>query len=1095
MISILSKLNCKIKRLLQNTGLFVLASSVILGVVVSEPLWADTCDMNYNPVPHCVEQPSIECHTPADCIKVVTKYTLMLEMKGEGKGQVTGGGTYEQGISITLTAQPNADSLFSGWQPKDQCFDGMTLSANTTCTATFDLKPTTQEEGPSSSPTVTPQEMSLWVQVDGSGSGKVSGAGLSCHRDDCQSDTKGALHCASNCTQLIPTGNTVTLTPEADSNSIFSSWGGSEDCHDGQVTMDSSKACTAFFRRLYRLTVQIEGPGRVTGTALDYHSKKSITCGQGQTQCDNSYELGTREFLQVQAVGNAQFQTWKGDCSGSQSSLEFKLSKDMDCQAIFLDPTTVVNKVNQTITDFSPVTPMEVGKQITLTATGGASGNPVTFASTTPEFCTMLDNQTVTFAKAGTCKVTADQAGNDQYHAAPTVTANIEAKSVEVPLVKQNQEISHFSPTDYSFTVDKAMVNSKTTLIATGGASGNPVTYSSTTPAICTVSENTVSLLAMGTCTITADQAGNDLYYPAPQVITQIQVNQPVEQPNQATSNWSLVTTSVVGNSLTLTGMGGTSGNPVTFTSTTPTICTMLDNKTIRFDAVGICTVTADQTGNAMSTVVAQITVKSPSLLSMIPLPPTMFEFPLPPSNACPGIKEDNGVLIASSSCNAQGEIFVKPIHILPGVSISDLTINNTVDNKGFLSNIEIGKEGSVMGGTLSGFVRSQGKVCDVEFIGNLFVGGTLCGDIKNNSKVGACLENVTASEGTTIEGCVKKQPQNILGENNTSIIAGPIEVKEVEDDTSMITDPIEVDDTPMITDPIEVKVDSETGIIKMPPAEIIIPESSTVNAENIEVEAPDLTKGLIIEGLIIEGIEQPSVIDQLAKQFPDFNIEQNNGVVNATGTGKNEGVEIALIPIKVKKVDQDIPPHIVIDGNLYTVTTEEGLEVTFLSAFKNPVMLLEVPGVKKIQVMKPDNQVYSKVNGSSNLLFDPFVTKAPEGATPGMSLVDTSTGTVVYPNGTMQSFFPAMSEDFDPALQAFLIEMKLKGSIILKTHADGSGATFMGPDGVIQDIKPAFTVSQEVSTTVSPKIELVDDIEFPDGMKYIIVDNAQSYF
>jgi hypothetical protein len=54
---------------------------------------------------------------------------------------------------------------------------------------------------------------------------------------------------------------------------------------------------------------------------------------------------------------------------------------------------------------------------------------------------------------------------------------------------------------------------------ATGGGSGNPVVFSSLTANICTVSGSTVSLNAIGTCTVAADQAGDATYLPAPQVM------------------------------------------------------------------------------------------------------------------------------------------------------------------------------------------------------------------------------------------------------------------------------------------------------------------------------------------------------------------------------------------------------------------------------------------------------------------------------------------------------------------------------------------------------------------------------------------------
>jgi len=49
-------------------------------------------------------------------------------------------------------------------------------------------------------------------------------------------------------------------------------------------------------------------------------------------------------------------------------------------------------------------------------------------------------------------------------------------------------------------------------------SSGLPVTYTSSTPGVCTVSGSTVTMVAAGTCTIVASQAGNANWQPAPQV-------------------------------------------------------------------------------------------------------------------------------------------------------------------------------------------------------------------------------------------------------------------------------------------------------------------------------------------------------------------------------------------------------------------------------------------------------------------------------------------------------------------------------------------------------------------------------------------------
>jgi hypothetical protein len=68
-------------------------------------------------------------------------------------------------------------------------------------------------------------------------------------------------------------------------------------------------------------------------------------------------------------------------------------------------------------------------------------------------------------------------------------------------------------------------------MAATGGGSGNPVVFSSLTPAVCTAgpsvnNTSAVDLIAVGTCTVAANQAGNATYAAAPQVTQSFTVRQ-----------------------------------------------------------------------------------------------------------------------------------------------------------------------------------------------------------------------------------------------------------------------------------------------------------------------------------------------------------------------------------------------------------------------------------------------------------------------------------------------------------------------------------------------------------------------------------------
>jgi alpha-tubulin suppressor-like RCC1 family protein len=76
--------------------------------------------------------------------------------------------------------------------------------------------------------------------------------------------------------------------------------------------------------------------------------------------------------------------------------------------------------------------------------------------------------------------------------------------------------------------------------ISATASSGLPVVFSSTTPNICTIGGNTVTLIVPGTCTIAANQAGNASYAAATQVTQSIAVGSSGQNLNLVTG-WNLV--------------------------------------------------------------------------------------------------------------------------------------------------------------------------------------------------------------------------------------------------------------------------------------------------------------------------------------------------------------------------------------------------------------------------------------------------------------------------------------------------------------------------------------------------------------------------
>ncbi|WP_295581007.1 choice-of-anchor Q domain-containing protein [uncultured Lamprocystis sp.] len=262
-----------------------------------------------------------------------------------------------------------------------------------------------------------------------------------------------------------------------------------------------------------------------------------------------------------------------------------------------------IGKGNQTIT-FGAAPTIVVGGTGTVTATGGNSGNPVTFTSQTPAVCTSsgTNGRTITGVTAGVCTIAANQAGNDNYNAAPQVTQGFNVG-------KANQAITFG-------TAPTIVVGGTGTVTATGGNSGNPVTFTSLTPAVCTSSGTngrTITGVAVGICTIAANQAGNANHNAAPPVTISFNIG----KANQ-TITFGPTPTIVVGATGTVTATGGNSGNPVTFTSQTPAVCTGsgTNNSTITGVRAGTCIIAADQAGNtnynAAATATRSFAINSP---------------------------------------------------------------------------------------------------------------------------------------------------------------------------------------------------------------------------------------------------------------------------------------------------------------------------------------------------------------------------------------------------------------------------------------------------------------------------------------------------
>ena len=137
-------------------------------------------------------------------------------------------------------------------------------------------------------------------------------------------------------------------------------------------------------------------------------------------------------------------------------------------------------------------------------------------------------------------------------------------------------------------------------------SSGLAVTYSSLTPAVCTVNATTglVTDLTAGTCRIAANQSGNSTWAQATQVAQDIPV---IVDPNQTIAFGATPTLSL-GGTATVSATA-TSGLAVTYSSLTLAVCTVNASSGLVTDlTIGDCTIAADQAGDAFFNAAPQVT-------------------------------------------------------------------------------------------------------------------------------------------------------------------------------------------------------------------------------------------------------------------------------------------------------------------------------------------------------------------------------------------------------------------------------------------------------------------------------------------------------
>jgi uncharacterized protein (TIGR02145 family) len=267
-----------------------------------------------------------------------TTHTLTVNTSGNGFGNVTrsvGGSittatSFNAGTVVTLTAQANIGSTFTGWSGSGCSGTGscvVTMTQNMTVTASF-----TQGEPcaglilalPGSfccqaQPTfngcdiTNPTTHALTINASGNGSGSV---------------TRSVGDSTTTATSFNA-GTTVTLTAQANAGSTFGGWSGGGCSGTGNcvVTMTQNTVVTAdFTQATYTLTVNTAGTGSGNVT-------RRIV---GNTTTATSFNAGTVVTLTAQPNTGSTFGGWAGGGCNGTGNCVVTMTQDVTVTANFI---------------------------------------------------------------------------------------------------------------------------------------------------------------------------------------------------------------------------------------------------------------------------------------------------------------------------------------------------------------------------------------------------------------------------------------------------------------------------------------------------------------------------------------------------------------------------------------------------------------------------------------------------------------------------------------------------------------------------------------------------------------------------------------
>ena len=275
-------------------------------------------------------------------------------------------------------------------------------------------------------------------------------------------------------------------------------------------TLPAPTGLTATAAGSSQIRLSWTAPAAAAGASVTGYKIYDATSSGAESPADSSTSTsytgtgltsGTTYYFEVTAVYQV--------CSGGKCS---KPESPVSNEAHATTDRIAIGPKKQVI-NFGPLASHVVGVSFTVSALA-SSRLPVSFGSDTPRVCS-VSGQVVTTVKRGRCTIRASQPGNTNYTPAPDQTQSFRVK----PLV------GRLRPQTITFAGPAGVPTARRTVrLSASASSGLRVSFRSDTPGVCSVSGRVVTTVKDGRCTITATQAGNTRYAPAPDQTRSFQV-------------------------------------------------------------------------------------------------------------------------------------------------------------------------------------------------------------------------------------------------------------------------------------------------------------------------------------------------------------------------------------------------------------------------------------------------------------------------------------------------------------------------------------------------------------------------------------------